>query len=242
MKTILFLISIFFSLQVLGQNDSLPKFDTIETLCEKGEKLAIQVADSGIYQIYSFGYPIMSPKDWDYSAFYSHYLKKKYNVDYSHRGCVVFTNEQCYSNKMKELILIKYGDDFFERAEKEAKEEYIKSVQIKIDTGFIFKAPDSMPQYIGGEDSMFMYLDRSCRLYNSVDKRGCSNPNGTVYCRFIVEKDGSITNYKIVRSLDLTADNKVLESMRKMPNWKPATINNQPVRCTMVLPFKFSQK
>ena len=100
MKTILFLISIFFSIQVLGQTDSLPKFDTIETLCEKGEKLAIQLADSGIYQIYSFGYPIMSPKDWDYNSFYSHYLKEKYNVDYSHRGCVVFTNEKCYSKNL----------------------------------------------------------------------------------------------------------------------------------------------
>ena len=243
MKTILLIFSICFSLQVLGQTDSLIPYDTSGTACERGQKMADFIGKEGKrYVIFEFGLQKVSWETNRFNKYYNNYLLEKYNIEVIHGGCMINMHDKCFSDRIKEVLLKKYGKDFFKNTRKEAKKLFDKSLQMQIDTGYVFILTDSMPQYVGGEDSIFMYLDRSCRLYNSVDKRGCSNPNGTVYCRFIVEKDGSITNYKIVRSLDLNADNKVLESMKIMPNWKPATINDQPVRCTMVLPFKFSQK
>ena len=65
--------------------------------------------------------------DFEVAEFYRNYMKKKYNVDMGNKGCVVSKEITCYSRKMKELILEKFGADFFDRTKKEARELFDKT-------------------------------------------------------------------------------------------------------------------
>ncbi len=63
---------------------------------------------------------------------------------------------------------------------------------------------------------------------------------GTVYIQFIVEKDGSLTNFEVARSSGSEMlDNATIEHMKKMDNWKPGMQDGNPVRVSQVLPMKF---
>ncbi len=65
---------------------------------------------------------------------------------------------------------------------------------------------------------------------------------GTVYANFIIEKDGSITNIKIVRDIGAGCGDAVLELLSKMPKWVPAMQRNKVVRIQQMLPVKFMLK
>ena len=94
-----------------------------------------------------------------------------------------------------------------------------------------------MPQFIGGDIKLIEYLIKNTKYLNG----GCGKKR-TVYCEFVIEKNGNISKINILRSVTEIYDKEVIRVIKSMPNWKPAKINNQPVRCKMVLPFKFSQK
>ncbi len=62
---------------------------------------------------------------------------------------------------------------------------------------------------------------------------------GNVFVGFIVEKDGSITNIKIVRGKDPSLDEEALRVTKLMPKWKPAMQRGKPVRCILTMPIIF---
>ncbi|MES2515289.1 MAG: energy transducer TonB [Bacteroidota bacterium] len=64
---------------------------------------------------------------------------------------------------------------------------------------------------------------------------------GKVYISFIVEKDGAVTDLKVIRSLSEACDNEVLRVMALLPNtWQPAMRKGKPVRSQFTLPFIFN--
>lgn len=66
---------------------------------------------------------------------------------------------------------------------------------------------------------------------------------GRVYLSFIIEKDGKLTNAKIVRGCNKDLDSAALGVVKRAPNlWKPATNNGQPVRLFLFMPFDFILK
>ena len=235
-KSYLIVLIFLFTFSGFGQTDSLPEIpEWTGNSCERGKELALADAKKGKYKLYEFGMKItFSMYESAFNKFYEEYILEKYNIEIFDGGCTVYPNGECYTKKMKKLLIKKHGEGFFERIKKEAKTLYNKNIQTKIDTGFIFNFTDSMPQFVGGEKKLFEYLGKNTKYPHH------SCINGTVYCQFVVEKDGGLSSFKILRSLDKKIDTIVLNAIVSMPNWKPAQINNQPVRCKMILPFKFT--
>ncbi len=66
-----------------------------------------------------------------------------------------------------------------------------------------------------------------------------SNIQGTVRVKFVVEKDGRITNIQITRSIHKLLDDEALRVVKRMPKWRPGKHNGKPVRMSFSLPFKF---
>jgi TonB family protein len=64
--------------------------------------------------------------------------------------------------------------------------------------------------------------------------------SGIVLVQFIVEKDGTITNAKVIVPLYPSFDKEVLRVINRMPKWKPGTNMGKPVRCHYLLPIRFS--
>ena len=109
--------------------------------------------------------------------------------------------------------------------------------EVKKDTS-VYTFVEKMPQYPGGEDALMKYLAININ-YPSDSKD--SGVQGTVYASFIVEKDGSITNVKILRSLSNSCDKEVIQVIKAMPNWKPGEQGGKPARVQFNLPVKFKQ-
>ena len=97
--------------------------------------------------------------------------------------------------------------------------------------------PETMPYFPGGQELMQKYLADNIKYPASAVK---TKKQGRVIVTFIVQKDGSITHAKIVRSIDSELDAEALRVVKGMPKWTPGTQFGKPVSVKYTLPVKFS--
>ena len=97
--------------------------------------------------------------------------------------------------------------------------------------------PDVMPEPIGGMDAMYVYLRANLKY----PQRALENYiQGQVAIEFVVEKDGSISEVKVLSGVFPDLDNEALRVVKAMPKWKPGIQNGKPVRCLYSIPIRFS--
>jgi protein TonB len=60
---------------------------------------------------------------------------------------------------------------------------------------------------------------------------------GKVFATFVVERDGAITDIKIIRNLGYGTDKAAMNVLKKMPKWRPGEQNGKKVRCTFIIPI-----
>lgn len=95
---------------------------------------------------------------------------------------------------------------------------------------------EKMASFPGGEDALYKFLEDNIQM----PKDFCGN--GTVVVRFVVEKDGSITNPTVLRDIGGGCGEEALRVVRLMPKWEPGSVDDKPVRQEFTLPVKFSLK
>lgn len=102
----------------------------------------------------------------------------------------------------------------------------------------IFTQVEESASFPGGIEGFYQFLAKHLRYPRSAQRMGIE---GRVFVQFVVEKDGSITNVKIVKGIGGGCDKEVLRIMEMMPNWVPATQKGEPVRQKMIqnILFKF---
>lgn len=96
---------------------------------------------------------------------------------------------------------------------------------------------EELPSFTGGDNAYFQFLSENIK-YPKLAKE--SNISGTVYVSFVVEKNGSISNVKLVKGIGGGCDEVAIETIKKMPNWNPGKQRLRPVRVELVMPVKFS--
>ena len=97
--------------------------------------------------------------------------------------------------------------------------------------------PETFPQFPGGHVALFEYLSKNIKFPKSKENE---DVKVRVVTTFTVEKDGSITDAKIVRSQGEAFDNEALRVINGMPKWIPGTQNGKAVRVKYTLPITFS--
>jgi TonB family protein len=98
----------------------------------------------------------------------------------------------------------------------------------------VYDKVEKMPQYPGGQSELMKFL----RIPLSSDIiLGCGS-QGRVIIQFIVEKDGTVTNPKVVRSVDPYLDRDALKLFDRMPRWTPGEQGGQKVRVEMAVPVR----
>ena len=117
---------------------------------------------------------------------------------------------------------------------------------------FVINVPEKNPEFPGGTDSLDAYLDRHVRYPQKALENGIE---GKVYVQFIVEKDGSISDAKVLRDIVYGSDEadslaselgcgaeviRVL-NLNTMPKWEPAVIHGYIRRCYYTIAFEFTQ-
>ena len=97
----------------------------------------------------------------------------------------------------------------------------------------VYEAVEQMPSFPGEQGSLMTYINNHVK-YPDED---CGQ--GRVIVSFIVEKDGSITNATIERSVDPAFDREALRVVSSMPNWIPGKHNGRKVRVRFIVPVQF---
>ena len=95
---------------------------------------------------------------------------------------------------------------------------------------------DVMPEYPGGINAMFDFIQKNVKYPESAKDKGIE---GKVYVQFVVEKDGNISDINILRGVSKDIDDEAVRVIKSMPKWKPGIQNGKPVRVQYTLPFKF---
>jgi len=80
------------------------------------------------------------------------------------------------------------------------------------------------------------WLTRNLKYPRAVQDR---KQQGKVVAEFIVNKDGSVTDVKIVSSFNSLCDNEVLRVLRMMPRWTAGIMNGEPCRTKVCIPVVF---
>lgn len=103
----------------------------------------------------------------------------------------------------------------------------------------IYSFVEEEASFPGGEKSLYDFFDSHIQYPDQAKKEGIS---GTVVVKFIVEKDGSITNVRCVHDIGGGCGAEAVRVVKGMPKWKPGKQNGRPVRSDFALPVNFEIK
>lgn len=92
------------------------------------------------------------------------------------------------------------------------------------------------PQYPGGIQAYLQYLNDNVKYPSEAIAK---KVEGTVVVHFFVEKDGTISNPTVVRSIDKLLDAEALRVVKGMPAWTPGKQKGEPVRVKFTMPVRF---
>ena len=137
------------------------------------------------------------------------------------------------SNKKEHQVDIK--------EERVIKEEVVLEKSVKqentIDTQEpVYRSAEQMPLFPGGESALMNYVSSHI---NYPPMAAENNLQGKVIVQFIVEKDGSISEIKVVRSVDKDLDKEAVRVAGTLPKFTPGRQNGQAVRVWYTMPVTF---
>jgi TonB family protein len=119
----------------------------------------------------------------------------------------------------------------------EAEQRRIDSLKNLPPDQKIFTAVEHEPEFKGGMQAFYKYLSSSVHYPADAVK---NHIQGKVFISFIVEKDGSLSDLKIVRSVSPDLDAETMRVIKASPNWNPGTQNGKPVRVAYTMPMSFT--
>ena len=99
-----------------------------------------------------------------------------------------------------------------------------------------FDVVEQMPEYPGGDMGLFRFVSFNLKYPVEAQK---ARIQGTVYVRFVVNKQGKVEKAEIIRSLSPDCDKETLRVINMMPDWKPGIQKGQTVSVWYTLPIKF---
>lgn len=101
----------------------------------------------------------------------------------------------------------------------------------------IFVVVENQPQFPGGEKARMRYLRNNIEYPQLARESGIE---GTVYVTFVVEKDGSITDVRVLRGIGGGCDKEAIRVVKEMPKWEPGKQRGKPVRVQFNMPIRFT--
>lgn len=130
-------------------------------------------------------------------------------------------------------------------------EEFMKNIQIIDSTNKavekqeasvvekVFYTAEKMPVFKGGLDSLMQYISKNIQ-YPSLEKS--NQMEGTVYCKFVVNKEGKVVEPEILKSESgsLNFNLEAIRLLNDMPNWEPGKKNGEAASIVLTIPIHFS--
>ena len=102
-----------------------------------------------------------------------------------------------------------------------------------------FDVVEDMPAFPGGMEAMIQFISNNIQYPADAQKQ---KVDGRVLVNFVVEKDGSITEVKVIKPTFPSLDAEAVRVVKAMPKWKPGYQKGQAVRVQFTMPINFSLK
>lgn len=109
-------------------------------------------------------------------------------------------------------------------------------IGVEEDADVVFQVVESMPSFPGGDAALFKYLNDNIKYPVIAQESGIQ---GRVICQFVVNRDGSIVDIEVVRSVDKSLDAEAIRVIERMPRWTPGKQRGKTVRVKYTLPVNF---
>ena len=100
----------------------------------------------------------------------------------------------------------------------------------------VYRMVEEMAQFPGGQTEMLKFIQEN-RQYPEAAK--ANDVHGKVMVTFIIERDGSLSDVKVMRGLGSGCDEEAIRVIQSMPKWKPGKQRGKEVRTSMILPVTF---
>jgi len=101
----------------------------------------------------------------------------------------------------------------------------------------IFMVVESMPEYPGGEPALYKFLAENIKYPQMAKESGIQ---GRVFVTFVVERNGSVTDVRVLRGIGGGCDEEAIRVVKSMPTWTPGKQRGKSVRVQYNLPVKFT--
>lgn len=123
----------------------------------------------------------------------------------------------------------------------------ISSATMNGDDGFflfpknkkVYTLAETMPQFPGGMEAMMEFMNKNIKYPTDAVKKKIQ---GRVVVSFVVKKDGSIDNIKVIRSIYPSLDEEAVNVIKMMPKWIPGTQKGKAVNVKYCVPLSFKLK
>jgi periplasmic protein TonB len=137
---------------------------------------------------------------------------------------------------------VEVEDDLIIDAEADETTEIQEYIPIEIDEEVVEEAPiftvvESMPEFPGGLQELYNFLGNNIKYPVMAKESGIQ---GRVFVTFVVERDGSITDVRIIRGIGGGCDEEAIRVVESMPKWQPGKQRGKPVRVQYNLPVRFT--
>lgn len=123
-----------------------------------------------------------------------------------------------------------------ERSEVSIQKKISDNRQAPMTDSKVYEVVEQMPSFKGGDVALMEWLNKNVQYPKVAEE---NNIQGRVICTFVVERDGSITEVKIVKSVDPSLDREAVRVLESMPRWIPGTQNGETVRVKYTVPVTF---
>jgi protein TonB len=101
----------------------------------------------------------------------------------------------------------------------------------------IFTVVETSPSFPGGDEARIRFLTNNISYPQKARE---ASVQGTVYITFVVERDGSISDVRVLRGIGAGCDEEAVRVIKMMPEWSPGKQRGKPVRVQFNMPIKFS--
>lgn len=141
--------------------------------------------------------------------------------------------------KKQILLLLFVGYFSFSFSQVDEDFEIVPTIRVSdqvSDSNAVYTVVEQFPEFPGGDEARMLFLRKNIKYPRSAQEEGIQ---GTVYATFIVEKDGSLSDIKILRGLSSDINSEVIRVIKLFPKWIPGKQNGKIVRVQYNIPVRF---
>ena len=117
-----------------------------------------------------------------------------------------------------------------------AKAQEVNLPTEAIESTYSLMTLEVKPEFPGGMEEFYKYIGQNFKVPKNKDFFG-----GRVIVSFVIEKDGSVTEVKVLKDCGFGTAEEAKRVLLNCPKWKPATQKNVPVRCQYALPINVTR-